>query len=52
MNKEINIYQFGFNIIEAIRQFELMKNTQYGEKLKLQSEEQWWEEFKQYMEDV
>jgi len=52
MKKQINIFKFVQNMSKAIIQFAEYVEPESDEEVKLQSEEQWWEEFKQYMEDV
>ena len=50
--KQISVFQFLQNINKACIQFAQAIQPQAVEEVELQSEEQWWEEFKQYMEDV
>jgi len=50
----INIYEFKEKMIKALEQFEKINKEQFDEtnRLRVQSEKDWWEEFKQRMEDV
>jgi hypothetical protein len=51
-DKYIDLSSFRFNILEAIIQFSDIINEEPVEINNPRTAEQWWEEFKLYMEDV
>ena len=49
--KYINLSSFRSNMLEALIQFSAIKDLEPEESCELRTEEDWWEEFKLYMED-